>query len=293
MEIINENEGLDMKINHPECDPMIIIRKWQLDFCEGNKAAAALLSFFEYWHNIKLGQLRKVKSCGLYQFHTMDELEQGVLLYSRDTINAGLKILVDKKAISIHKNPNPRYSFDRTRHFLFCPPVINAWLADTIAGNPQTEGETAIYASVEFQECIDDNTCADDMENRQTIPKTTSKITNKTTSEISKKNNHTGNGRRPIFDYTGFDELQAKSIESWFAYRQEIRKPYKTQSGMTALRNQMLKFKMSGLLIESINHSIAGEYTGVFPPSQSKGAFRKSLHEKLQRCNQLQDNGEF
>lgn len=76
----------------------------------------------------------------------MDELEQGVLLYSRDAINCGLKILVDKKVISIHKNPNPKYSFDRTRYFLFYPVVVNTWLVDnkfnskrSIVGNPNID----------------------------------------------------------------------------------------------------------------------------------------------------------
>lgn len=41
-------------IQHPTRDPLIVIRQWQLDFCESNHCAAALLSFFEYWHNIRL-----------------------------------------------------------------------------------------------------------------------------------------------------------------------------------------------------------------------------------------------
>lgn len=192
---------------HPDCEPMIIVRKWQIDFCNGSRSAAALLSFFEYWHNIKLEQSKKAKfqnnianlhhdtGCqdeSLYQFHTLEELEEGVLLYSKDAINTGLKALVDKKVISIHKNPNPKYAFDRTRYFLFYPEVLNSWLIhnrftpknaivekpnidfgnpQTVSGNPTTVmGKSADR----------------DMEARRTI----TEITSKTTSEnISNKPN--------------------------------------------------------------------------------------------------------
>ena len=39
-------------ITHPPKDPLIMIRQWQVALCEGNTTAAALLSFFEYWHNL-------------------------------------------------------------------------------------------------------------------------------------------------------------------------------------------------------------------------------------------------
>lgn len=72
-----------------------------------------------------------------------------------------------------------------------------------------------------------------------------------------------------VFDYTDFDDLQAKAIETWFIYRKEAKKTYKTKSSLTALRNKMLELKASGLLIEAINHSIAMEYTGLFPPNNA------------------------
>jgi hypothetical protein len=71
------------------------------------------------------------------------------------------------------------------------------------------------------------------------------------------------------FDYSEFDDKQIQAIHNWFIYRKEVKKPYKSKSSLTALRNKMLELKASGLLIEAINHSIAMEYTGLFPPSQS------------------------
>ncbi len=73
----------------------------------------------------------------------------------------------------------------------------------------------------------------------------------------------------PVFDYTGFDEIEVKTIESWFVYRKEAKKTYKTKSSLTALRNKMLELKTSGSLIEAINHSIAMEYTGLFAPNNT------------------------
>ncbi len=301
---------------HPDSEPMIIVRKWQLDFCDGNRPAAALLSFFEYWHNIKLEQSKKAKfqnniSCvngdagiqdeSLYQFHTTEELEAGVLLYSKDAINTGLKVLVDKKVISIHKNPNPKYSFDKTRYFLFVPEVVNAWLMSNrinqnktinagshiVSGNPLTIGgnPTTVVGKSAHRHT----------ENRRAITEITTKITpesinNKsdhsileTISEFGGKPTFVKNNE-PVFDYTDFDELQITAVNNWFTYRKEAKKTYKTKSSLTALRNKMLELKASGLLIEAINHSIAMEYTGLFSPNSNRYANSGSSPKKTFNC---------
>lgn len=130
-------------IRHPENEPLIIVRQWQIEFCEGNRTAAALLSFFEYWHSIKIEQSPKAarqneiaemhgeegsQDTSLWQFHTEEQLEAGILLFKRTAIGESINLLVEKGAIQIGRNPNPRFKFDRTRWFLFNPGVINAWL---------------------------------------------------------------------------------------------------------------------------------------------------------------------
>ncbi|TXH60767.1 MAG: hypothetical protein E6Q89_00315 [Bacteroidia bacterium] len=89
--------------------------------------------------------------------------------------------------------------------------------------------------------------------------------------EITRTNcNNSGSKNNNLaFDYTDFDEPQKTAINSWFTYRKEAKKTYKTKSSLTALRNKMLELKASGLLIEAINHSIAMEYTGLFPPNNA------------------------
>lgn len=129
---------------HPPKEPLVIIRKWQVAFCEGNVCAAALLSFYEYWHNIKLEmQAKNIKSNdiaemhhearthdeSLLQFHTLDELALGILgIFSKSTIAKANKYLEEKGAIAIFDNPNPRYKFDRTRYVLFKPEICIDWM---------------------------------------------------------------------------------------------------------------------------------------------------------------------
>jgi hypothetical protein len=132
-------------IHQPANEPLVIIRQWQIEFSDGNTTAAALLSFFEYWHNVKLDAAKQNQKANdvaaahgeqpseetsLYQWHTEDDLAAGIMGIAKSpkTIAAALNILVEKGAISIHRNPSPRFKFDNTRHFLFYPDVVNSWL---------------------------------------------------------------------------------------------------------------------------------------------------------------------
>ena len=100
-------------INHPENEPLIIIRRWQLVFCNGNEVAAALMSYFEYWHNIKLdirSQNEKANEVAtnhgeipssdtsLYQWHTENDLIAGIQRIAKTgkTLTKGIDILLEK-----------------------------------------------------------------------------------------------------------------------------------------------------------------------------------------------------
>lgn len=131
-------------IHHPENNTFLIIRSWQLAFCDGNHCAAALLSIFEYWHNIKLRMQIKNRHSNeialqhgdnrsqdesLFQFHNLEDLQESIqYLYSTNTIQNAIDFLVQKGVVSIHANPNPKYRFDKTRYFLFRPEILNHWL---------------------------------------------------------------------------------------------------------------------------------------------------------------------
>jgi len=131
-------------VANPENEPLVLIRKWQITFCENNHCAAALLSLFIYWHDIRLQIIGKNKKANdiaeahgdgrtqdesTLQFHTTEELIEGLLgLFGKSAINEAIKLLHSLKIIIIHRNPNKRYKFDRTRYFQFHPEVVNEWL---------------------------------------------------------------------------------------------------------------------------------------------------------------------
>lgn len=131
-------------IRHPENEPLIIIREWQVIVCERNTCAASLLSFFEYWHSIRLEMGRKARHAnvisgrhgdvgnqdeGLVQFHTAEDLVRGLMgLYKADTIRSSIKYLVQRGFMRQFRNPNPRYAFDKTWHFIFCVDAVRSAL---------------------------------------------------------------------------------------------------------------------------------------------------------------------
>jgi hypothetical protein len=131
-------------ISHPESERLILIRKWQLEACKDDACAAALLNLFEYWHNIKLEQNSQAKGYNevaerhgenrsqietLLQWHKSEQLEASLLhIYNKRRIQAAIELLEGLRFITVHRNPNPRYAFDKTRHFLFHPSEIKLWL---------------------------------------------------------------------------------------------------------------------------------------------------------------------
>jgi hypothetical protein len=190
-------------INHPENEPLIIIRQWQSDFCDGNEVAAALMSFFEYWHNIKLDIQKQTEKANevrekhgdnplassLYQWHTESELIAGIQRIAKTgkTLSKGIDLLESKGAITVHKNPNPRYKFDKTRHFLFHPEPINEWLS--------TEYRSSIFTSSSSKNTLrSSKNNLPSSKNTPAIPE----ITTETTPESSKASSAKADYSRPI-----------------------------------------------------------------------------------------------
>lgn len=172
-------------VSRPAKRRLIIINEADLEFTGGNVCAAALISFFEYWHNIKLEASRKAQeendvreSHGdsrtqnetLVQFHTAEDLESGLCgMYKKDAIRQSLNLLMELKVIEQFKNPNPRYSFDKTNHFLFHPETLNNWYGGDDATKPSLDERKSVDRSTENRQPL--------TENRQAIPNTTSNTT--------------------------------------------------------------------------------------------------------------------
>lgn len=163
-------------ISHPEGERLLLIRKWQLEACGQDACAAALLNLFEYWHNIKLEQSSQAKHYNevaqrhgdegnqtetLMQWHKTEQLEASLLnIFTKRRIQSAIQILVSLKFISIHRNPNPRFAFDKTKHFLFNPKVVNDWLnvyrlSSSSVGNPNESPNSDADVSMEQNGDID------------------------------------------------------------------------------------------------------------------------------------------
>jgi len=144
-------------IQHPSNEPLIIIRKSQVEFCNGDMCAAALMSFFEYWHNIKLEMSQRNKVSNdiasghgddryndetTLQFHNLDELSAGMIgLYSSSSIKKARIVLKNLGIITEHKNPCHRYKFDRTVYYQFHPEIYNEWLEIRLGKISQSKGK--------------------------------------------------------------------------------------------------------------------------------------------------------
>jgi len=116
-------------------EPFVQIRLSALYLCDGDHCAAALLSYFEYWHNNRLDNRKQgehrnkvahqhgeegTQDVSLLQWHNEAQIEDGLLrLYGRTVIRKAIALLIEKDFLSLHRNPVERYSFDRTHYFLF------------------------------------------------------------------------------------------------------------------------------------------------------------------------------
>ncbi|NNM59388.1 MAG: hypothetical protein HKM04_06185 [Legionellales bacterium] len=160
-------------ISHPAKEPLVMARQWQVAFCDGDFCAALLLSYFEYWHNIKLEHADKNKKTNeiaesygdlrtqdesLLQYHTFEEFGEGILgAFGQSKIRDAINRLLEKGAISQYTNPNPKYKFDKTKFYQFHPEVcidylthsykkndlINAQNTDNTKSNLRTLNSTA------------------------------------------------------------------------------------------------------------------------------------------------------
>lgn len=131
-------------IQSPNDNRYIQVFDWQVKFCQGNHCTAFVLAHFIAWHDWKLQHDLYYKRANdiaeahgdnrlydqnAYLFFTMDELSDGILgSYGRNSIQNALETLEKMGVISIHKNPNRRYCFDKTKYFIFYPEVCNAWI---------------------------------------------------------------------------------------------------------------------------------------------------------------------
>ena len=130
-------------LDHPADEPLLLLRQWQVE-AFGDAVTGGLISYFEYWHSIKLKSLSTAhafnraaemhgdtdtQDTSLLQYHTLPEIEASLLgIGKRNKIRSSIQTLVSAKIISKHRNPSDKYKFDRTTYYLFHPEVVQAYL---------------------------------------------------------------------------------------------------------------------------------------------------------------------
>ena len=138
-------------ITPPPNDPLVIVRDSFVRICNGDVCAAALLNHLIYWHNVKLEQRHQAiaaneiaerhgergsNETSLTQWHTEADLQKAMLgAWGTKKIREGLRTLKEKGFIDIFRNPNSRFAFDKTKHFIVFPDAIQSAL------NPEIETE--------------------------------------------------------------------------------------------------------------------------------------------------------
>ena len=222
-------------VHHPQSNRYIQVYEWQIAFCNQNHCAAFLLSNFIAWHDWKLNHdeyyLRanniaelhgdgRPNNQNAYLFFTMDDLADGILnLYGKNAINTALQLLEDLKVISVHKNPNPRYHFDKTKYFMFYPEVCNEWIKTSLE-TKENQNQTVEDLNQSFDPLKEDDRSLES--NRPSLKK--GEAITYTTSNINNNNN---NARDVLLSNREFAEsIIQNNTESLEHYAQAFGCPY-------------------------------------------------------------------
>lgn len=146
-------------------DQFITIRASYVRICNGNAVAAALISYFETWHNYKLKALREWNlnqfagpKPSTWQHHTIKELEKGIIgIGKRHSIDQAKEQLAQMGIIVIGRNPDPKFAFDATLHYQFQPDAVAAMLAfvENSKSGPDVEIDISEYAENDSSECAE------------------------------------------------------------------------------------------------------------------------------------------
>ena len=110
-----------------------------------------------------------------------------------------------------------------------------------------------------------------------------SNVTDNVTSRNSSNSKSISNSNSyPILDKYNFSAEVRDSIVKWLNYKKEKKQTYK-DIGLTTLLNKLLKqAKDYGdkYVIDSIENSITNNYSGIFPPKETKNGNKTTAKEK-------------
>ena len=282
-------------IAEPTNQPLIILKQWQLDITGQDHCAAGLISFYQYWHEIKMDNLQQSKKynqvkerhgetpdieLGLLQFHTQEDLEKGLLgLFGITKIKESNKKLEKLGFISIHKNPSDRYKFDNTNYFLFHPKNVQNAISSLnfpLVKNDQSLAEND-QPSVKSDQPV--------VRNDQTRTETTTKTTTKTTN-IKKEKFDAEN----YLENLVLDSEIKQNLKAWL----EVRKSKRAVTTQTAIDLQIKDLSQFSkeIQIKMIQNSIKNSWTGIFelkPVYQNNSTFNQNQPQFKLKAGNLSD----
>ena len=137
-------------IQHPAGDYFFPqVHEWQYQLCDRDFCRAALLAYFESWHNHRQREQEQAtlsariaeqhgdappRTLGLWHWHTMEDLKRDLFFLAKDDkLRAAISWLEGKGFVTTGQNPNPRYKWDRTKYFRFNPGAVQAALEALLA----------------------------------------------------------------------------------------------------------------------------------------------------------------
>ncbi len=168
----------DSIIKHPPL-PYVVIRPEYLAICGGNYCAAAILSFFEHWHNVKLEHREQAAKKNeiardhglppdqdeeLWVYESQSELRAALLnLFSVKNIRAATDQLVEWGYLETRRNPIVGY--DRKIQYLFVniqvQKDVDSWLEasqpDNRTNRPNAIGRNVLIQKDESSQAIADH----------------------------------------------------------------------------------------------------------------------------------------
>jgi hypothetical protein len=129
-------------IQHQPKNPLVILHKDYLDICDGDIAAAVILSILEYWMNYKIDHSDQLKTENanrkraglevldddLWIYKSGEEFQKDSLgLLKEHDVARGLKVLLAKGFIS--RRNNPKFKWDRKWQYQVCIHSVNEALS--------------------------------------------------------------------------------------------------------------------------------------------------------------------
>ena len=178
----------------------------------------------------------------IYSLQWLTLLDALMGLFGKKSISNGLALLASLDVITIHRNPNRRYCFDRTKYFKFYPEVCNKWLQRNDLLNKSDEDESRLIddfdnikmdnqwcnnalPSCENDQAITDNTNYKINENQPINARDESQLIDY--SDNAKMDNREREDGQPIIDNTNYKTNHKKQSINARARKSVLKHPFK------------------------------------------------------------------